>query len=163
MSNFETAEELAERLRLRPDTIRLWTRQGIIPAIRVTGKVIRYDPAEVERREVRECGGRAVATHARTLAVRRLCTVPRPATLRDPRALRHPSARGAVKYAPTACHDAGDRRYGRPDLLTYSVQPPADRGVCVEAAGKRNQLPAEYVPTSSTNSPSSTNTSAPCS
>jgi excisionase family DNA binding protein len=29
-----TATELAELLRLRPDTIRLWTREGIIPAIR---------------------------------------------------------------------------------------------------------------------------------
>jgi len=43
-----TATELAKLLRLQPDTIRLWTCEGIIPAIRVTGKVIRYDPAEVE-------------------------------------------------------------------------------------------------------------------
>ena len=44
-----TADELANLLRLRPDTIRLWTRESIIPAIRITGKVIRYDPVEVER------------------------------------------------------------------------------------------------------------------
>ena len=44
-----TANELADLLRLRPDTIRLWTRESIIPAIRITGKVIRYDPVEVER------------------------------------------------------------------------------------------------------------------
>ena len=44
-----TANELANLLRLRPDTIRLWTRESIIPAIRITGKVIRYDPVEVER------------------------------------------------------------------------------------------------------------------
>ena len=44
-----TANELADLLRLRPDTIRLWTRDSIIPAIRITGKVIRYDPVEVER------------------------------------------------------------------------------------------------------------------
>ena len=44
-----TANELANLLRLRPDTIRLWTREKIIPAIRITGKVIRYDPVEVER------------------------------------------------------------------------------------------------------------------
>lgn len=44
-----TATELAKLLRLQPDTIRVWTREGIIPAIRVTGKVIRFDFAEVER------------------------------------------------------------------------------------------------------------------
>ena len=44
-----TANELADLLRLKPDTIRLWTRESIIPAIRITGKVIRYDPVEVER------------------------------------------------------------------------------------------------------------------
>ena len=42
-----TSVQLAERLGLRPDTIRLWTRANIIPAIRITGKVIRYDPIEV--------------------------------------------------------------------------------------------------------------------
>lgn len=42
-----TAEELGKRLRIRPATIRLWTRDGIVPAIRITGKVIRYDAVEV--------------------------------------------------------------------------------------------------------------------
>ena len=46
---FLTAKQLANLLGLRPDTIRLWTRESIIPAIHVTGKVIRYDPAEVHR------------------------------------------------------------------------------------------------------------------
>ena len=49
MSGLLTADELAEHLRLRPDTIRLWTRDGIVPAIHITGKVIRYDLSEVER------------------------------------------------------------------------------------------------------------------
>ena len=44
-----TANELADLLRLRPDTIRSWTRDSIIPAIRITGKAIRYDPVEVAR------------------------------------------------------------------------------------------------------------------
>lgn len=43
-----TANEVAEQLRLRPGTIRLWTREGIIPAMRLTPKVVRYDLAEVE-------------------------------------------------------------------------------------------------------------------
>jgi excisionase family DNA binding protein len=48
-TEFITAAELADRLRVRLDTIRRWTRDSTIPAIRVTGKVIRYDPVEVER------------------------------------------------------------------------------------------------------------------
>jgi len=48
MSELLTADELADRLRLKPETIRIWTREGIIPAIRVTAKVIRYDLGEVE-------------------------------------------------------------------------------------------------------------------
>jgi excisionase family DNA binding protein len=43
-----TADELADVWKLQAETIRLWTRQGIIPAIRMTGKVVRYDPVEVE-------------------------------------------------------------------------------------------------------------------
>ena len=42
-----TAEELAGRLRVRPDTVRIWGREGRIPRVRISGKVIRYDPAQV--------------------------------------------------------------------------------------------------------------------
>lgn len=49
MNELLTRKELATRLRLQPDTIRLWTRDGILPAIRITGKVIRYELAEVEQ------------------------------------------------------------------------------------------------------------------
>lgn len=42
-----TAEELAERLRVRPDTVRRWTRQGRIPTVRLSRKVIRYDLSRV--------------------------------------------------------------------------------------------------------------------
>jgi len=38
-----TAVELASRLKLKPETIRQWTRKKIIPCIRVTNKVIRYE------------------------------------------------------------------------------------------------------------------------
>jgi len=56
-TEFLTAAELAARLRLTLDTIRRWTRDDVIPAIRVTSKVVRYDPSEVERalRERSEC------------------------------------------------------------------------------------------------------------
>lgn len=43
-----TAEELAERLTLKPKTIREWARQGVIPSLRISPKVIRFDFDEVE-------------------------------------------------------------------------------------------------------------------
>ena len=47
MDELLTAEELALRLRLKPSTVRRWMRAGIIPAVRITPKVIRYDHAAV--------------------------------------------------------------------------------------------------------------------
>ena len=49
MNNREllTAEEVAERLQVRPRTIRKWARCGFIPTIRLSPKVVRYDLAEV--------------------------------------------------------------------------------------------------------------------
>ena len=38
-----TAEELAERLRIRPGTVRAWSRQRLIPRVQLSPKVIRYD------------------------------------------------------------------------------------------------------------------------
>ena len=38
-----TADELAERLQIRPRTIRLWARRGWIPAIRLSPKVVRFE------------------------------------------------------------------------------------------------------------------------
>ena len=57
-TEFLTAAELAGRLRVQTETIRRWTRDAIIPAIRVTRKVVRYDPVDVERalRERSESG-----------------------------------------------------------------------------------------------------------
>lgn len=42
-----TADELAERLRLQPRTIREWARRGLIPTIRLSPKVVRYELAAV--------------------------------------------------------------------------------------------------------------------
>jgi excisionase family DNA binding protein len=44
-----TTDELAARLHLRPSTIQRWAREGRIPAVRPTPKVVRYDLAEVVR------------------------------------------------------------------------------------------------------------------
>jgi len=42
-----TAEKLAEQLSLKPKTIREWARQGKIPSLRISPKVIRFNPDEV--------------------------------------------------------------------------------------------------------------------
>lgn len=42
-----TADELAERLKVQPRTIREWTREGKIPARRLSHKVIRYRLSDV--------------------------------------------------------------------------------------------------------------------
>lgn len=42
-----TADELADRLRVRPNTIREWSRRGLIPKIQLSPKVIRYDHGAV--------------------------------------------------------------------------------------------------------------------
>jgi len=38
-----TGRELAERLRVSPDTIRHWVRIGRIPVVRYSGRVHRFD------------------------------------------------------------------------------------------------------------------------
>lgn len=42
-SDLITAEELAEKLKISPRTVRVWTRAGLIPAVRISPKVVRYD------------------------------------------------------------------------------------------------------------------------
>lgn len=42
-----TAEQLGDRLHVRPSTIRRWTQDGRIPTVRLTAKVVRYELAAV--------------------------------------------------------------------------------------------------------------------
>lgn len=44
-----TAEELAERLRLSPHTVRLWSKEGRIPTVWLSHTVRRFDFQEVVR------------------------------------------------------------------------------------------------------------------
>lgn len=44
-----TADDMADRLRVRPSTIRRWARDGRIPKVQLTPKVVRYDFAAVVR------------------------------------------------------------------------------------------------------------------
>lgn len=38
-----TARELAKHLRVSTETVRSWSRRGLIPKLRLSPKVIRYD------------------------------------------------------------------------------------------------------------------------
>ena len=42
-----TADEVADRLQVRPSTVKRWARQGRIPTVRLTPKVVRYELAAV--------------------------------------------------------------------------------------------------------------------
>ena len=57
-----TADQLAQRLGVKPSTVKSWLRAGLIPASRLTSKVIRYDMKEVvtalEERELARKEGR---------------------------------------------------------------------------------------------------------
>ncbi len=44
---FLTPEELAACLRLRPSTVKSWAREGRIPCIRPSQRVVRFDLAAV--------------------------------------------------------------------------------------------------------------------
>ena len=47
MSELLTPAEMAQRLRVSKRTLQLWTREGRIPSVRISAKVIRYDPETV--------------------------------------------------------------------------------------------------------------------
>lgn len=42
-----TATEVAEKARVHPETVRRWTRDGLLKAITLPGGHLRYDPEEV--------------------------------------------------------------------------------------------------------------------
>jgi hypothetical protein len=44
-----TSVDLAEELRLAPNTVRKWTRLGILPAVKIGRNFIRYDRNAVRR------------------------------------------------------------------------------------------------------------------
>jgi len=43
MGELLTAEELADRLRVKPTTVKTWARDGLIPVCRLTPKVVRFN------------------------------------------------------------------------------------------------------------------------
>lgn len=61
MSDLLTAEELADRLRVTPETVRAWARRGRIPSVRFSPKVVRFDPEAVREAVARQNSGRGVS------------------------------------------------------------------------------------------------------
>ena len=58
MAELLTAEELADRLRVRAGTVRTWSRRGLIPRVKLSPKVVRYRLASViEAMTKRQSGG----------------------------------------------------------------------------------------------------------
>ena len=49
MGEIVKTKELARRLDVKPATVRRWAQAGLIPVMRVSAKVIRFDVAEVMR------------------------------------------------------------------------------------------------------------------
>ncbi len=49
IENLLTAEELAERFRVKPGTVREWARKGVIPSVKPGHKTLRFDPVEVSQ------------------------------------------------------------------------------------------------------------------
>lgn len=49
MAALLTAQQMASELGLRPGTVKRWARSGIIPSLRLSGKVVRFDSDAVQR------------------------------------------------------------------------------------------------------------------
>lgn len=49
MTEFLTVDELADRLKVRRRTVLAWVKEGRIPVIRASAKVMRFDPEAVAR------------------------------------------------------------------------------------------------------------------
>lgn len=54
-----TTAEMAKRLRVGSETLRRFVRDGIVPAVRLSPKVIRFDPDDVAT-ALRKQSGKAV-------------------------------------------------------------------------------------------------------
>jgi len=64
MSDLVTAKTLAEEYGVRRETILRWAREGLIPSLRISRGVTRFDPGEV-RRVLTEAGQMATAIQDR--------------------------------------------------------------------------------------------------
>jgi excisionase family DNA binding protein len=63
MSELLTATQVARHFQVQPETIREWARSGLIPQIRINGKVRRFSLNDVEQ-ALRQRGERKGEDHA---------------------------------------------------------------------------------------------------
>ncbi len=49
MTTYATAHEIGQKLGVKASTVKRWARDGLIPSLRLTGRVLRFDPKAVER------------------------------------------------------------------------------------------------------------------
>lgn len=63
MPDLLTATQVAQHFQVQPETIREWARSGLIPQIRINGKVRRFSLTDVEQ-ALRRQGERKGVSHA---------------------------------------------------------------------------------------------------
>lgn len=80
--NLLTADELGDQLRVRPSTVRRWASDGLIPCLRISGRVVRFELQEVLV-ALRRLRDRADAHQVKTETIE-----PEPIQTIIPRALR---------------------------------------------------------------------------
>ncbi len=49
MVSYVNAENIGQKVGVKASTIKKWARGGIIPCLRLTGRVLRFDPEAVEQ------------------------------------------------------------------------------------------------------------------
>lgn len=49
MTVYATAEQIGGKVGVTASTIKRWAREGLIPSLRPTGRVLRFDPDKVEQ------------------------------------------------------------------------------------------------------------------
>jgi excisionase family DNA binding protein len=62
MERWLRSKELAGFLGVQPDTVRRWARAGMIPAVRISRRVMRFEPDQVVRALRRRASVRPRAT-----------------------------------------------------------------------------------------------------
>ncbi len=49
MTSYVNAESIGQKVGVKASTIKKWARGGLIPCLKLTGRVLRFDPEAVEQ------------------------------------------------------------------------------------------------------------------